>query len=58
VNGQVNLVCAECGDRIGVYERFWMQQADGTVASPRDSDVIENGARLIHDDCLRGASAA
>lgn len=58
MNRDLNLVCAECGDRIGVYERFWMQHADGTVASPRDSDPTENGARLIHDDCLNGESAA
>jgi hypothetical protein len=25
--------CSRCGDRIGVYDPFWMQLADGTLRS-------------------------
>ncbi len=52
MNGDLGLVCAACGDRIGVYERFWRQNPDGTVVSPRDTEPTEASGRLIHDSCL------
>jgi hypothetical protein len=58
MNRELNLLCAECGDRIGVYERFWMRNADGTVVSSRDADAVQDGARPIHDACLNAAQAS
>ena len=49
--------CAHCGDRIGIYEPMWMQQADGTLANTtvlnlEDGLWQEQSARFFHVGCL------
>jgi hypothetical protein len=38
--------CSRCGDRIGVYEPFWLQLEDGTL---RSSSYLN-----LHRDVRRG----
>lgn len=53
---QAFLVCTGCGDRIGVYERLWLQLDDGaTVASSYlnlPDHVTPGRARVWHLGCL------
>jgi hypothetical protein len=50
------LRCAQCGDRIGVYEPIWLELADGSL---HRSSFLNLGdypgydqSRLWHLDCL------
>jgi len=54
------LLCACCGDRIGVYEPVWLERPDGTRVR---SGLLELGdapaqGRRFHSECLAGAPAA
>ena len=49
--------CAHCGDRIGIYELMWMQQADGTLANTTvlnldDEQRLDDSSRFFHVGCL------
>ncbi len=60
---QPPLVCARCGDRIGVYEPLWIALADGTLRASSylnlDEHELDERARLWHHGCLGpGGSAA
>ena len=50
------IVCAECGDRIGVYEPLWLELADGTVLASSYLNLGGHGphecSRLWHLGCL------
>jgi hypothetical protein len=50
------LLCARCGDRIGVYERLWLELADGTLRSSSFLNLAQHElhgrARLWHHSCL------
>jgi hypothetical protein len=49
--------CSRCHDRVGVYEPFWLQLADGTLRSSsylnlhRDLPPGQNLVRLWHRGC-------
>jgi hypothetical protein len=48
--------CSRCGDRIGVYERIWVQHEDGALEESaflriRISDLARP-IRLFHGGCL------
>jgi hypothetical protein len=51
-------ICATCGDRIGVYEPLWAEQADGTLICTgmleinRHMDGEQDVSRLYHFGCL------
>jgi hypothetical protein len=51
--------CAACGDVIGVYERIWVERADGTLEATSllnldDAQAAHGTAlRLWHARCLR-----
>ena len=52
-----NALCAHCGERIGVYERIWLEQADGAVRLSSVLAMLEgpaapDGEPLWHFDCL------
>jgi hypothetical protein len=50
--------CSRCGDQIGVYERFWLELADGTLQSSSYLNLhwdllgAQTRLRLWHRDCL------
>jgi hypothetical protein len=50
--------CSRCGDPIGVYERFWLELADGMLRSSSylnlHLDLLghRNWRRLWHLDCV------
>jgi hypothetical protein len=50
--------CSRCGDRIGAYERFWLELADGTLRSSSylnlQWDLLRRRSwlRLWHRDCV------
>lgn len=48
------LTCAHCGDRIGVYEHAWLEQADGILRASSFLNLGREGAggRLFHLGCL------
>lgn len=50
------LVCARCGDRIGVYEPLWLELADGTLHSTSYLNLakydLHQEPRLWHLGCL------
>jgi hypothetical protein len=48
------LACAVCGDRIGVYERFFVIRPDGSVmetSRASDPSIRESGEICIHRSC-------
>ena len=50
------LLCARCGDRIGVYEPVWLELADGALRSSSylnlDRYAPYERSRLWHLGCL------
>jgi len=49
------LVCARCGDRIGVYEPLWLELADGTACTGSYIGLRtgpQEWSRLWHLGCL------
>jgi hypothetical protein len=50
------LVCARCGDRIGVYEPLWAELADGTLHSSSYLNLarcdLHHESRFWHLGCL------
>lgn len=49
--------CASCGDRIGVYEPFWLRRADGTLLSTTMLELSgepgsESASGTFHLGCL------
>ena len=55
VNTSQELICSHCGERIGVYEPFALEE-DGAVRSSSYFDLIREehltSPRLLHWDCL------
>lgn len=53
----VRLVCARCGDRIGVYEPFWLRRPDGALMNTAFLPLRASGSdgadgSLFHLGCL------
>jgi hypothetical protein len=51
------LICARCGDRIGVYEPFWLHHPDGTLINTavlplRASGTEDVSGKPFHLGCL------
>lgn len=51
------LICTKCGDRIGIYEPFWLHQPDGTLVNTaflplRASGNDDAGSSFFHLGCL------
>ena len=50
------LVCARCGDRIGVYEPLWTELADGTLHPSSYLNLagceLHHESRFWHLGCL------
>jgi hypothetical protein len=49
------LLCASCGDVIGVYERIWVQRPNGTLSATSllnlDDEERETAVRIWHATC-------
>jgi hypothetical protein len=41
------LVCARCGDRIGVFEGLWVKLSDGTI---RRSSILNLGKHVANEE--------
>jgi hypothetical protein len=50
------LLCARCGERIGVYEPLWLERGDGSLCSSSylnlDQHEWHERSRLWHHGCL------
>lgn len=51
-----SLLCAMCGDRIGVYEPLWLEMVDGSLHRSSYLNLGDHPghdpSRLWHLDCL------
>jgi len=60
--GWHGLICAFCGERIGVYERIRVELADGTIERSSllnlDADTRRRVRTVWHLECAQRESAA